>query len=142
MRKLLLLFIVLFTGMVFVGRLFYLQIYDTSAAIQSENNAIKVVYDYPQRGHIYDRNDKLLVSNQPSYDLMAIPREIKPFDTIALCGLLQIEKEELVKALARARNFSPRLPSPIVPTMSKEEYAFLGEQMRKFEGFYIQKRSL
>lgn len=142
MRKLLLLFIVLFTGMVFVGRLFYLQVYDTSAAIQSENNAIKVEYDYPQRGHIYDRNNKLLVSNQPSYDLMAIPREIKPFDTLELCKLLNIDKEKLVKELKRARNFSPRLPSPIVPTMSKEEYAYLGEQMRKFEGFYIQKRSL
>lgn len=142
MRKLLLLFIVLFTGMVFVGRLFYLQVYDTSAAIQSENNAIKVEYDYPQRGHIYDRNDKLLVSNQPSYDLMAIPREIKPFDTLELCKLLNIDKEKLLRELNRARNFSPRLPSPIVPTMSKEEYAYLGEQMRKFEGFYIQKRSL
>jgi penicillin-binding protein 2 len=142
MRKLLLLFIVLFTGIVFVGRLFYLQVYDTSAAIQSENNAIKVEYDYPQRGHIYDRNNTLLVSNQPSYDLMAIPREVKPFDTLELCKLLNIDKKKLVKELKRARTFSPRLPSPIVPTMSKEEYAYLGEQMRKFEGFYIQKRSL
>jgi len=61
MRKLLLLSIVLSTGLLFMGRLFYLQIYDTSAVIKSENNAIKVEYDYPQRGHIYDRNNKLLV---------------------------------------------------------------------------------
>ncbi|RMB56756.1 penicillin-binding protein 2 [Dokdonia sinensis] len=142
MRKLLLLSIVLFTGVVFVGRLFYLQVYDTSAAVQSENNAIKVVYDYPQRGHIYDRNNKLIVSNQPSYDLMAIPREIKPFDTLEFCKLLNIDKEKLVKELNRARVYSPRLPSVIVPTMSKKEYAYLGEQMRKYEGFYIQKRSL
>ena len=54
MRKLLLLSIVLSTGLLFMGRLFYLQIYDTSAVIKSENNAIKVEYDYPQRGHIYD----------------------------------------------------------------------------------------
>lgn len=142
MRKLLLLSVVLSTGLLFMGRLFYLQIYDTSAVVKSENNAIKVVYDYPQRGHIYDRNNKLLVSNQPSYDLMVIPREVKSPDLPALSNLLNITLEKLEKELNRARNFSPRLPSPIVSTMSQEEYAYLGEQMRKYEGFYIQKRSL
>jgi penicillin-binding protein 2 len=142
MRKLLLLSIVLSTGLLFMGRLFYLQIYDTSAVVKSENNAIKVVYDYPQRGHIYDRNNKLLVSNQPSYDLMAVPRDVKPFDTLGLCKLLNIPIEKLKKELNRARVFSPRLPSPIVSTMSQNEYAYLGEQMHKYQGFYIQKRSL
>ncbi len=142
MRKLLLLSVVLSTGLLFMGRLFYLQIYDTSAVIKSENNAIKVVYDYPQRGHIYDRNNELLVSNQPSYDLMVIPKDVKPFDTLGLCKLLGIEKEKLIKELKRARRRSPRLPAVIVPTMSTEDYAYLGEQMRKYEGFYIQKRSL
>ncbi len=142
MRKLLLFFVVLSTGLLFMGRLFYLQVYDTSAVIKSENNAIKVVYDYPQRGHIYDRNNKLLVSNQPSYDLMAIPKDIKPFDTLGLCKLLGIEKEKLLKELSRARRRASWLPAVIVPTMSTEDYAYLGEQMRKYEGFYIQKRSL
>lgn len=142
MRKLLLLFVVLTTGLLFVARLFYLQVYDTSATVLSENNAIKEQFEIPQRGRIYDRNGKLLVSNQPSYDLMAIPREIKPFDTLQLCSLLNITKETLNKQLKKARTYSPRHPSVIVPTMSQEEFAYLGEQMRKFEGFYIQKRSL
>lgn len=142
MRKLLLLFIVLSTGLLFMGRLFYLQVYDTSAAALSENNAVKTIYTIPQRGRIYDRNGKLLVSNQSSYDLMVIPREIKPFDTLSLSKLLNITPEKLKKELKRARNFSPVLPSPIVSTMSQDEYAYLGEQMRKYEGFFIQKRSL
>lgn len=142
MRKLLLLTIVLSTGLLFIGRLFYLQIYDTSASALSENNAIKAQYDIPQRGRIYDRNGNLLVSNQPSYDLMVIPREVKPFDTLALCNLLSITPEKLKKELKRARVYSPRLPSVIVPTMSQGEYAYLGEQMRKYDGFFIQKRSL
>lgn len=142
MRKLLLLALVLTTGLVFAGRLFYLQVYDTSATILSENNAIKVAYDYPQRGHIYDRNGKLLVSNQPSYDLMAIPREIKEFDTLSLSTLIGVTPEKLKKELRRAWNYSPRQAQVIIPTLSKEEYAFLGEQLRKYEGFYIQKRSL
>ncbi len=142
MRKILLLALVLTTGLVFAGRLFYLQIYDTSATALSKNNAIKVVYDYPQRGHIYDRNGKLLVTNQPSYDLMAIPREIAPFDTIALSKLIGVSPIKLIKEIQRARKFSPRQAQVIIPTLSKEEYAFLGEQLRKYEGFYIQKRSL
>ena len=142
MRKLLPLSLVTITGIILIIRLFYLQVYDVSAATLSENNAVKVEYDYPQRGHIYDRNNKLLVSNQPSYDLMVIPKDIKPFDTLALCTLANIEKEQLLKQLKRAKNHSYRLPWVVVPTMTKEEYALLSEKMRMFEGFYIQKRSL
>jgi len=96
MRKLLLLTIVLLSGFVFTGRLLYLQVLDDSFVGLSENNAIKRLYDYPQRGHIYDRENKLLVSNQPSYDVMVIPREVKPFDTLEFCGLLKMEKEKLL----------------------------------------------
>ncbi|MBQ4818785.1 penicillin-binding protein 2 [Aquimarina sp. MMG016] len=142
MRKLLLYLIIVTTGLVFVGRLFYLQIYNTSFASLSEDNAIKVIYDYPQRGSIYDRNGKLLVTNQPSYDVMVIPRELKPFDTLEFCSILNITKEKLKKQLRKARVYSPRVPSIVIPQLTKDEYAYLQEKMRKFEGFYIQKRSL
>jgi len=142
MRKFLLLFIVLVTGFAFAGRLFYLQIYDTSFQTLSENNAIKVEYTYPQRGYIFDRNDKLLVSNQPSYDVMVIPRDIESLDTIAFCKMLKITPEALTNKLKKARIWSPRLPSVILPQLTKSEYASLSEKMYKYEGFYIQKRSL
>lgn len=142
MRRLLLYLIILSTGLVFIGRLFYLQIYNTSFASLSEDNAIKVIYHYPERGSIYDRNGKLLVTNQPSYDVMAIPRDLKPFDTLEFCQLLNISKDKLVKKLYKARVYSPRLPSIIIPQLTKAEYAYVQEKMRKFEGFYIQKRSL
>jgi len=142
MRKLLSVTIILITGFIFIGRLFYMQVVDTSFVGLSENNAISVDYDYPQRGYIFDRNGELLVSNQPSYDVMAIPRDIKPFDTLEFSGLLNISKERLEKQLDNAKIYSPRLPSVIVPQLTKDEFAFLQEKMRKFEGFYIQKRSL
>ncbi|MFD2563987.1 penicillin-binding protein 2 [Aquimarina rubra] len=142
MRKLLLYLIIISTGIVFVARLFYLQIYNTSFAALSEDNAIKVLYDYPQRGAIYDRNGKLLVTNQPSYDVMVIPRELKPFDTLEFCSILKITKDKLIKQLDKARVYSPRVPSVVIPQLTKDEYAYLQEKMRKFDGFYIQKRSL
>jgi len=142
MRKLLLVSIVLITGAVFVGRLFYLQIYDTSFQSLSEDNAVNVVYNYPQRGYIFDRNGELLVSNQPSYDVMVIPRNVKSLDTIEFCELLKITTEEFRSILKKARLYSPRLPSVVIPQLTKTEYASLSEKLFKYKGFYIQKRSL
>jgi len=141
MRNALLYLLVIITGLLFIGRLFYLQVVDDSFKLQSESNAYKRLRVYPERGHIYDRNQQLLVANQPSYDLMVIPRKVKPFDTLQLCDLLAIDKEKLIKQLKKARRYSPRLPSPVVAQMSKIEYASLQEKIRKFTGFYIQKRS-
>jgi len=64
-------------GLIFIGRLFYLQILDDSYEKLSNNNAIKIKYEYPERGYIYDRNNTLLVANQSSYDIMVIPNEVK-----------------------------------------------------------------
>ncbi|UOB18712.1 penicillin-binding protein 2 [Abyssalbus ytuae] len=142
MRKLLLTSIIISTSLIYIGRLSYLQLIDSSSKNPLDDTAIKAVYDYPERGHILDRNGKLIVSNQPSYDVMVIPREVKPLDTLEFCQLLNISKEDFIKEYEKARIYSPRLPSVFVPQLSKEEYALLQEKMRKYEGFYIQKRSL
>ncbi|MDG1961684.1 MAG: penicillin-binding protein 2 [Flavobacteriaceae bacterium] len=142
MRKNLLFLIVIGVGLIFIGRLFYLQIYESNYATLSDNNAIKVVYDYPQRGYVYDRNGLLMVANQPSYDVMVIPKDTKPLDTLEFCQLLNIEPIEFNKAMGRARRYSPRLPSVVVGQLTKGEFAGLSEKLHKYPGFYIQKRSL
>jgi len=142
MKKVLLSSIILIIGITFIGRLSYLQIFSFSTDNLLEDPAIKPVYDYPERGYIYDRNGKLLVGNDPAYDVMVIPREVKPLDTLEFCRLIGLDKETLIKRLKKARVYSPRLPSVLVPQLSKEDYAKLQEKMRHFEGFYIQKRSL
>ncbi|WJJ96497.1 penicillin-binding protein 2 [Algibacter luteus] len=142
MRQLLLFISIIAVGILFLSRLFYLQVYDSNNYSLFEDNAIRKVYDYPKRGFVYDRNGQLLVANQPSYDVMIIPREVKPLDTLEFCSLLKIDKATFVKKYNRARHYSPRLPSVFVSHLSKEDYAVLQEKMRKYEGFYIQKRSL
>ena len=118
---------------------------DTSSQISSQNNAVKKVFDYPQRGFIFDRNGKLLVSNQPSYDVMVIPKNV---DSLSFelkkefCELLKITEEKYDNILKKAKIYSPRLPSVVVPQFTKDEYAYLSEKMWKYKGFYIQKRSL
>ena len=145
MRKYLFLLIVISTGILISARLFYLQVYDTSAQISSQNNAIKKIYDFPQRGFIFDRNRKLLVSNQPSYDVMVIPKNteaLNPNLKQEFCDLLKITLEEYDRILKKAIAYSPRLPSVVVPQFTKDEYAYLSEKMWKYKGFYIQKRAL
>lgn len=142
MRRLLLLSFVVAIGLVFIGRLLYLQVFNPSFAIISQRNAVKSEYVYPQRGIIYDRNGRLLVTNQPIYDVMVVPRDVKEFDTLEFSNLLQITPERLRKQLDKAKIYSPRLPSVMVSQVSKSDYAYIQEKMRKFPGFYIQKKSL
>lgn len=142
MKKLLLSSVIVLIGFTFIGRLSYLQLFRFSPDQILEDPAIKKIYDYPERGYIYDRNGELMVGNQPAYDVMVIPREVKPLDTLEFCGLLGIEKSVFTDRMHKARNYSPRLPSVLVPQLSKEDYAKLQEKMRHYAGFYIQKRSL
>ena len=142
MRQFLLFFSIILVGLLFIFRLFYLQVYTSNEYDLFDDNAIRKVYDYPKRGFVYDRNGELLVANQPSYDVMIIPREVEPLDTLEFCSLLKIDKDQFIKTYNRAYKYSPRLSSVFVSHLSKEDYAFLQEKMRKFEGFYIQKRSL
>lgn len=142
MRKTLLPTIIIVTSIILLARLFYLQIIDDTLKIKSENNAIKIKYDFPERGYIYDRNGKLLVANQPSYDIMVVPNEVKEIDTLEFCRILQITKTEFLEKIAKAKVYSPRLPSLFLPQLNKMEFAGFQEKIRKYNGFYIQKRAL
>lgn len=142
MRKALLPAVIIITSIILIARIFYLQVIDETLKLKSENNAIKKVFDFPERGYIYDRNGKLLVANQPSYDIMVIPREIKNIDTTEFCSLLRITKVDFIKKVEKARVYSPILPSVFLSQLNKAEYAAFQEKERKFEGFYTQKRSL
>jgi len=142
MRKVLLPTVIFISTILLVLRLFYLQVIDDTLKLKSDNNAIKIAYDYPERGYIYDRNGKLLVANQPSYDIMVIPKDIKDIDTAEFCSLLKITKEDFINKIAKAKVYSPRLPSVFLSQLNKKEYAAFQEIQRKFVGFYIQKRAL
>ncbi|MDP5000416.1 MAG: penicillin-binding transpeptidase domain-containing protein [Flavobacterium sp.] len=142
MRKAILPAVIIITSIILITRIFYLQVIDETLKLKSENNAIKKVFDFPERGYIYDRNGKLLVANQPSYDIMVVPREIKNIDTTEFCSLLRITKDYFIKKIEKAKVYSPILPSVFLAQLNKAEYAAFQEKERKFEGFYTQKRAL
>ena len=142
MRKIVLPAVIIVSSILLLTKIFYLQVIDETLKLKAENNAIKKVFDFPERGYIYDRNGKLLVANQPSYDIMVVPREIKDIDTTEFCNLLHISKEYFIKKLEKANIYSPILPSVFLSQLNKAEYAAFQEKERKFEGFYTQKRAL
>jgi penicillin-binding protein 2 len=141
-RKYLIIGIFIASGVIFLIRLFFLQVVDTTYKEYATNNVLRKVIQYPARGLIYDRNGELLVYNKASYDLLVTPREVKPFDTLRFCQLLDISIEEFRQRLKEARDFSPFQPSVLVKQISPEKYATLQEQLYKVRGFYIQSRTL
>lgn len=143
MNRSLLAFTMLFLiTIIFITRLFFLQVVNDSFKFESEKNARQRIVQYPERGYIYDRNDVLLVTNQPAYDLMITPRNVKTIDTLEFCKLIDITKESFLTRIKRAKTYSWRKPSVFVRELSKENFAFFQEKMFKFPGFYIQKKSL
>ncbi|MDH3381285.1 MAG: penicillin-binding protein 2, partial [Flavobacteriaceae bacterium] len=134
-RGLLLFYFIIIVGAIFILRLFYIQIIDDEYRISPLNNsAVRVNYQYPERGYVFDRNGVLLAANQPSYDIMVIPREIKDLDTLELCSLIKIDKSEFIKKIEKSRIYSPYLPSVFLSQITKEEYAYIQEKMYKFKG--------
>jgi len=133
--------IFLIAGLALLIRLFYIQVIDSSYKLSAENNSQRIETLFPARGLIYDRNGELLVYNRPSYDLMIAPHELRQFDSVEFCHILNINIERL--RLGIARSYNPRFSrEPFVKQISPETYAVLQEKMYKYRGFYVRLRTL
>ncbi len=135
--------------LVYIIRLFYLQIIDQSTKDQADNNALVKQTIYPSRGLIYDRNGELLVFNQPIYEITMVMREMgKDWDTTAFCQCLQISRTEFDERIAeikdkkKNRGYSRWTPQVFMSQLKKEDIATLQEYKFFFPGIQIQKRTL
>jgi penicillin-binding protein 2 len=133
---------IILVGLVFMVRLFQLQVLDKSYKQYALNNAQSVRTIYPARGLIYDRNGEIMVYNKAAYDIMVTPRLLVPFDTTELCEILQITPGSLMERLNSAEAYSSRVPSVFMKQVSYEHAALLQEKMFQFPGFYVQTRTL
>ena len=132
----------------FLARLFYLQVYRDEYKFLADSNSRRDVTLYPPRGYIYDRNDRLLVSNQSAYNLCVTYNQLEPFDTLALCELLGVEREYLRERFGkfndviRRRRHSRHQPYVIVAQISADDYPKVQERLYKFPGFSIEKTTM
>ncbi len=131
-----------FIAMVFLARLFYLQVISNQYKLSARNIALRTITEYPPRGRIYDRNHQLLVYNDAVYDLMVIPRQVKKLDTLKFCRLLQIDKAYFERQMHHAKHYSYYKPSVFLKQLSKKEKGPVEEIMFEFPGFYFQTRML
>ncbi len=104
--------------LVYIARLFHLQILDKSYEQFALSNAQSVRIIYPARGLIYDRNGEIMVYNQAAYDIMVTPRQVEAFDTTEICRILNITRENLQERLRAAKAYSYRVPSVFMKQLS------------------------
>jgi len=141
-RRLIILGIFLGIGVIFIIRLFSLQITNKTYKQFATRNVLRNITMYPARGFIIDRKNNLMVYNKAAYDLMIIPREVKSFDTTELCNIIQLDRIDLREAIRKARAYSTYKPSVVVGQIPPEIYAPLQEKLYKYPGFFVQYRTL
>lgn len=134
--------IVVLVGIIYLVRLFFIQVVESSYKSTAESNARRVEIQYPARGLIYDRNQEILVYNEAAYDLMCAPNQLGTFDTLDFCRILDISRKDLIGKISQAREYSLYKPSVFIRQISSVTYAVLQEKLYKFPGFFVQARTL
>ncbi|PDH52903.1 MAG: penicillin-binding protein 2 [Cryomorphaceae bacterium MED-G14] len=141
MRDKLFQIIVIIISVLLIIKLFDLQIINNNSSQILERASIQKVYDFPERGYIYDRNKKLIVYNEPYYDLMIIPKDIKISDSLSISNEINITSRDFLNRLNKAKKYSAVKPSILISGITKNEYANIQEKLWKFSGLFIQKKS-
>lgn len=147
-RKFVLIFIVSAIILIYIIRLFTFQIIESKYKIGADSNAFLQKVHYAPRGLIYDRNGKLLVFNEPAYDITVIMREVDKLDTLSFCQDINIKKEYFIERMAEIKDrrknlgYSPYTPQLFITQLNTEEIAIIQQSLYKYHGFYIQNRTL
>lgn len=134
-------------AVIFLIKLFSIQVLDESYKHLAETNAIRKDIQYPVRGLITDRNGKLIVFNSPEYDLLIILKEAKHLDSARFCEVFDMSMDELrarfkdLYTEIRNRKASELQPTAFVKQLSNRDFAGIQDNIDEFEGFYIQPRT-
>ena len=141
-RKFVVMGIFILIALLYLMRLLYLQVIDSSYKFSAENIVLRTVTQYPARGLIRDRNGSLMVYNDAAYDLMVIPRQAKNIDTLKFCKLTGISIDEYRVKIKKAKRYSWYKPSVFIKQIAKEDFGKIIEELYQFPGFYAQSRTL
>ena len=141
--------VAVFIVTVYLIRLFMLPLLSDDYKKNADSNAFLKKIEYPSRGAISDRHGRLLVYNQPAYDIMVVMNEEKGrLDTTEFCNALGITKEYFIKRMndIKDRNKNPgysRFTEQLfMSQLSDKEFSVFQEKIFRFPGFYVQKRSI
>ncbi|MBQ9357765.1 MAG: penicillin-binding protein 2 [Prevotella sp.] len=134
---------------IYIARLFTLQLTSDDYKKNADSNAFLKKIDYPSRGIITDRQGRLMVYNQPSYDIMIVENEAKDrFDTLELCQTLNISREDFLRRIETMRDrnknpgYSRYTQQLLLSQLSDQDFSYFQEKAYRFPGFYVQRRSI
>jgi penicillin-binding protein 2 len=141
-RKFVFITLFIIAGLVFIIRLFLLQVIQDRYKLSADNNVLRYVTQYPPRGVVFDRYGKLMVYNEAAYDLLIVPKQVKAFDTAEFCSILDLTIDEVRQRIRKARSYSMVKPTIFLEQLSKEDFGYLDEVLFKFPGFFVQLRTI
>jgi penicillin-binding protein 2 len=134
-------------ALIYLVKLFFIQVLDDTYENLADINAIRKDVQHRVRGLIYDRNGKLMVYNNPEYDLLVILKEVKHFDSTRFCQVFQLTPQELrgyfrtLQTDIRNRKASELQPTPFIKQLSNKDLAMIQDNIDEFEGFDLQART-
>lgn len=141
-KPLVIIIFIFLIGLVLLTKLFLIQVVDDSFTKRADNNAIQRVVDNPYRGLMYDRNGKLLVYNNPIFDLMLVPKEFQVGDTTQFLEIFGINKQQLIDAYKAAKKYSLVKPSPLIKQISTTNFARIQDYLIDYPGIFIMTRAV
>jgi penicillin-binding protein 2 len=141
-RPITIIVVIILIGIVLLTKLFMIQVVDDSFLKRAERNAVQRLVDHPYRGLVYDRTGKIMVYNNPIFDLMVIPKEFSMKDTTRFCEIFNIEKEVLIEKYTAARKYSFVKPSILIPQISTTEFAKIQDYMIDYPGLFVTTRAV
>lgn len=136
--------LIVITGIIFLVKLFFIQIVDTRYAQLADSNAILRQPEYPVRGLISDRNGKLIVYNTPEFKLEVLLKDVQDFDSAKFCRVFEMSREDLrskFREMKARKEFSPYKPTLFLDQLSNIDFAKVQDYMDEFPGFYVLART-
>jgi penicillin-binding protein 2 len=157
-RKYVIIVFIFLVGILYAIRLFYMQVIDESWVLRAQEIAEKRKEITPNRGAIYDRNNKQIVSNKVYYNLMFVEEKLKNFDTIAFAKMLGWTKEQVASRFKeivegegsyynkstkkRTSNYMKSRAYPFLKELTLDEILKIAPFLDKFPGFYEEATSM
>lgn len=140
-RKNIIQLVIVLVGIIFLIKLFSIQVLDSKYARAAASNIIHKEIDYPYRGIIYDRDGELVAYNTPQYNLIVVPNDVRKIDTTHFCKVFNITRQEYEEKMKASRKFSVVQPSVFIKQLSNQDLARVQDFLVDFPGFNIQART-
>jgi penicillin-binding protein 2 len=151
-RKYVILTFFILIGAIYVLKLFYMQVVDDHWKLRSQQITEQRREITPPRAIVYDRNGKMVISNNTHYNLMVCEAELEDFDIQAFSELIGWTPEQIRKRFVEIRdgegtyknphtgqidsNYQRIRSYPFIKELTANEMSKIAPHLDRFKGFY------